>query len=49
MPERLEEALESLKTKRPGPTGAGQKPYRPYENTWDKPVDAATFNKLVGS
>jgi hypothetical protein len=42
------QALESLKTMRPGATGAGEKPYRPYENTWDKPVDAATFSKLAG-
>jgi CHAT domain len=43
-----EEGLESLTTMRPDPTDAGEKPDNPYENTWDKPVDAATFKKLAG-
>ncbi len=43
-----EEGLESLTTIRPDPTGAAENPYRPYENTWDEPVDAATFSKLAG-
>jgi len=25
-----------------------EKPYHPYENTWEKPVDDATFYKLAG-
>jgi CHAT domain len=41
-----EEALESLTTTRLA--GVAEKPYHPYENTWDKPVDEATFYKLAG-
>jgi hypothetical protein len=45
---RWEQALESLTTTRPASSGAGKKPYRPYENTWDNPVDQATFHGLAG-
>jgi CHAT domain len=43
-----EQAIEGLTTMRPDATGAGQNPYRPYENAWDKPIDAATFHRLAG-
>jgi CHAT domain len=43
-----ERAFESRKVMRPDATGAGQKPYRPYENAWDKPVDQETFRELAG-
>jgi CHAT domain len=43
-----EQAFESLKVMQPDATGAGQKPYRPYENAWDKPVDQKAFRELAG-
>jgi hypothetical protein len=42
-----EEALDATKSMRPSAAG-GQKPYRPYEEGWDEPVDVATFRKLGG-
>lgn len=42
-----EEAIESFATTQPGSAGAGQRPYRPYENAWDKPIDSKAFHKLA--
>lgn len=42
-----EHALEGLTTTRPDPVGGGEKPYRPYEYAWDKPVSDDAFRSLA--
>jgi hypothetical protein len=41
-----EQALEALAITRPDPVSGGEKPYRPYENAWEKPVPDEVFHAL---
>lgn len=42
-----EHALEACTTPRPEPVGSGEKPYRPYEHAWSKPLDSRAFRALA--
>ena len=41
-----EEALEALTTRRPNTVGGAEKPFRPYEHTWDEPITDDAFRAL---
>ena len=42
-----EQALEAFTTARPDTAGGGEKPYRPYEHAWSKPLDSGAFRALA--
>jgi CHAT domain len=41
-----DQALEALTTMRANPIGGAEKPFRPYEHAWDKPVSDDSFHEL---